>query len=63
MKKNKFINVVSLTVGIISFIFMSLPVLKDILTNKKIKKLPKENEWVEEPLIINELDNAKNVYT
>ena len=60
MKKNKFINVVSLTVGIISFIFMSLPVLKDILTNKKIKKLPKENEWVEEPLIINELDNAKN---
>ena len=55
MKKNKFINIVSLTVGIISFIFMSLPVLKDMLTDKKIKKLPKEKEWVEEPMIINEL--------
>ena len=60
MKKNTFINVISLAVGVISFIFMSLPVLKDILTDKKIKKLPKEKEWVEEPMTINELDNAKN---
>ena len=55
MKKNTFINLVSLTVGVISFIFMSLPVLKDMLADKKIKKLPKEKEWVEEPMIINEL--------
>ena len=55
MKKNTFINLVSLTVGVISFIFMSLPVLKDMLTDKKIKKLPNEQEWVEEPMTINEL--------
>lgn len=58
MKKNTFINTLSLTVGIISFIFMSLPILKGIMTNKK-KKYFKKNEWVESPMTINELDACK----
>lgn len=58
MKKNTFINTLSLTVGIICFIFMSLPILKDIMTNKK-KKYFKKNEWVESPMTINELDACK----
>ena len=59
MKKNTFINTLSLTVGIICFIFMSLPILKDIMTNKK-KKYFKKNEWVESPMTINEFSNKLN---
>ena len=61
MTNNK-INAISILVGLVVFIITSLPLFIKKTKNKKktFKRYERSEEWIESPMTINELDNAKN---
>ena len=59
--KNSKINVISFLVGLTVFILTSLPLfIKKPKSKNTFRRYEKNEEWVEEPMTINELDDAKN---
>lgn len=48
------INIFATIIGLIYFTFLSAPLLKSIIGSKKVRDI-KTTEWVEEPMMIEEI--------
>lgn len=56
---NSKINAISILVGLVVFIITSIPLfIKKSKNRNTFKRYDKNEEWVESPMTINELDNA-----